>query len=472
MISVISEMPAKTPTDVIKAYLNTLLMIDPKFMIITMYGKGIITSAEKLTIVGSNLSSFEQSDRLMDHLVRKLENLQNANDQQTFEHIFEVLLVCLTNDKHDRLVAEMRSFREHGSETRLSKNLTEIRGQLGDVESKVLDYFVDNDSKDETDAINFHFIDSHHLNLHHHYAIKPSPQTSKLGYVLIIDIQDYSGILGVHRSARDSELLKSTFEQIEHEVHVETNLTAKLFTSSIDGHLKACEQSKYSNFILFVLAFGNESEVVYAIDGLPVSLSAIRRKIQEFPYLYGSPKLFFFLSARGLRPERKVRMGEPALRDNGELFHISESAPNLLSEQNATLFKETGASGDCGKDSVDGSGSLERSESNSPAYRGTTSKNRKDTVPISADSFVCYACQKHHTVFGVKDQGSWFTNIFCGLLLERAKHLHVMDLITETTFYVSSMSLSGGSDNQEDKYGQLPEAISTLRKRFYFVHPN
>lgn len=466
-------MPAKTPTDVIKAYLNTLLMIDPKYTIITMYGKGILTSAEKSTIVGSNLSSFEQSDRLMDNLVRKLENLQNANDQQKFEHIFEVLLVCLADDKHDRLVAEMKSFREHGTETRLSKNLAEIRGHLGDVESKVMDYFVDNDSKDETDAINFHFVDSHHLNLHHHYAIRASPQTNKLGYVLIIDIRDYSGILGVQRTSRDCELLKSTFEQIEHEVHVETNITAKSFTSAIDGHLKACEQLKYSSFILFVLAFGNESEVVFAVDGLPVSLVALRRKVQEFPYLYGSPKLFFFLSARGLRPERKVKMGEPALEDNIEILHISESAPDLLTQNNAAVFKETGAGGDCGKDTVDGGRGLDRSDSNNhPAHRGTTSRNRKDTVPINADSFVCYACQKHHTVFGVKDQGSWFTNIFCGLVLERAKHLHVMDLVTETTFYVSSMSLSGGPDNPEDKFGQLPEAISTLRKRFYFVHPS
>ena len=464
--------PARTPTDVIKAYLNTILLLDPKGMIITMYSSGIITSAEKSYIVGSKLSNFEQSDRLMNNLVRKLEKLQGANDREGFELIFDEFLKCLISDKHPNLVAEMKQYRAGGVETRLSRNLAQVRGLLGDVESKVLDYFVDKDSKDETDAINFHSIDSHHLNLHHHYAIKPSPQTNKLGYVLIIDIQDYSSILGVHRTAHDSKLLKLTFERIEHKVTIELNLTAKSFTSAIDSHLKVCEQEKYSSFILFVLAFGNESEVVYAVDGFPVSLYAIRRKVQEFPYLHGSPKLFFFLSARGLRPERKVKMGEPALKDDVEMFHISESAPDLF-ENTCEKSVHSGAHGhgDVGKDSVDGNRVLDRRDS-SPAHRGTTSKNRKDTVPINADSFICYACQKHHTVFGVKNQGSWFTNIFCGLVLERATHLHVLDLVTETTFYVSSMSLSGSSENPEERYGQLPEAISTLRKRFYFVHPH
>ena len=442
----------KLPTEVIRVYLGSLLFLEPKLIISTLFSKRVITLAEKNIVSGVSLSSVDQMDKLLHLLLTKLENFEKSNDRRSYMGVFEVFVKALTDSLHQELAARLMKYQQSGH-SEGTATLSQVRSNIGAFEMKSIDFFV---TSDETDSADYHFIDAAHMNMFHYYPIKLSSADQKLGFVLIIDIRDYSGLLGVSRTSRDCDLLTSTFEKLNYKVNVETNLTASNFASVIEDQLKKCELGKFSSFILFVLAFGDETDLVCGVDGQTVSLNHIRRKVQDCPHLFGCPKLFFFLSSRGSRPEPKVTISEASGIPSGTSDVMGpEGDDTPLSAENISQPKE---------ESRRVAGGLH------PNGVGSC-RDRGDTVPRSADTFVCYACQRNFTVFGLKDKGSWFANILCGIVSQRSHQLHLMDIITEVSYYMSSMKISASKSDQV-RYGQLPEVICSLRKRFYFVFPN
>ena len=284
-----ANMTEKLPTDVIRVYINSLLFLDSKILMINLYSKEIITLAEKNIVSGVSNSSVEQMDKLLTLLLQKFDAFQKINDRKSYMNMFAALLKCIAeNLLMPQLAERMLNFQQTGKGEGI-KTLAEARASLGSFDLSSLDFFV---SSDETDAIDFNFIDSEHLKLFHYYPINLSRTENKSGYVLIIDIRDYSGFLKITRTSKDAELIKSTFESLNYKVEVETDLSASAFAGVIERHLKSCELAKYSSFTLFVMAFGDENDLVCGVDGHSVSLSFIKRKVRFLGLIFVGKLVF------------------------------------------------------------------------------------------------------------------------------------------------------------------------------------
>ena len=443
----------KYPTEVLRAYLNSLLFLEPKVLLPCLYSKNLITLAEKDIISGVSNSSVEQMDKLLSLLLKNLDRMQKSNDTKGYLHLFASLLRIIAKDMlHTQLAERMLQFQQTGSADGI-KDVAQTRAALGNFDLSSLNFFASSDETDTADAEVLDFLTGdHQLPLYHYYPLNPS-KGGKSGYVLIIDIRDYSSFLRMSRTDKDSHLIQLSLQRLNYKTSVETDLTAQSFAKTLEWHLAKCEEEHMANFILFVLAFGDENDLVCGVDGQAVSLSFMRRKVQDCVYLQGRPKLFFFLSSRGTRPELKVNTTVSA----------DASSLSMHKKDKKQTFHESTSSGD-----------TKISEVSKTDHLPGSSLDKCQSVPKSGDCFVCYACQRHCTVFGLRDKGSWFANVLCGLLLQHASKMHLAELMTEVSFYVSSMKLSSGSNelSENQTFGQMPEILSTLRKRFYFVHPS
>ena len=98
----------------------------------------------------------------------------------------------------------------------------------------------------------------------------------------------------------DEEAIRKTFEWLQFDVKVHTDLTADRMMEELREAANNIDHGKYDMFVCFILSHGNE-EGIYGTDKVLITELNIRKLFygNKCKSLLGKPKLFFIQACRG-----------------------------------------------------------------------------------------------------------------------------------------------------------------------------
>ncbi|CAH8455723.1 unnamed protein product [Schistosoma turkestanicum] len=237
------------------------------------------------------------------------------------------------------------------------------------------------------------------------------------GYVLIINIEDYSPESGVpsrHGSSHDASKLQLLFEDFVYSVAVIKNLDGEKLKKVVQEFACKQEHSNVHAAVLIILAHGLEHHII-ASDGTHVSIDELVSCFtnKRCPLLAGKPKLILIQACRG---EERNHNGV-VKRDFSDSI-----SPNVCEV------------------SLDPSSWL--------------------SLPHMSDCVIVYSTLPGFVSWRSEIEGSWYVKVFVEVTRLHGHRLHILEILTE----VNNRLVSEASN-----YGikQISQPVTTLTKPYY-----
>ncbi|CAH8459790.1 unnamed protein product [Schistosoma guineensis] len=237
------------------------------------------------------------------------------------------------------------------------------------------------------------------------------------GYVLIINIEDYScesGVPNRHGSSHDASKLQILFEDFMYSVAVIKNLEGEKLKKVVREFACKPEHSNVHAAVLIILAHGLEHHII-ASDGTHVSIDELVSCFtnKKCPLLAGKPKLILIQACRGEERNHNALVKRDFL----------DSLPSNFCEV-----------------SLDPSSWL--------------------SLPHMSDCVIVYSTLPGFVSWRSEIEGSWYVKVFVEVTRLHGHRLHILELLTE----VNNRLVSEASN-----YGikQISQPVTTLTKPYY-----
>ncbi|XP_039308892.1 caspase-1 [Solenopsis invicta] len=223
-------------------------------------------------------------------------------------------------------------------------------------------------------------------------------------------------------SAYDTLRLRTTFQYLDFDVKIHTDLTKNQITDVIE-EVRQLDHTDNDCLCIIVLTHGLDDDMLVAKDKKYKSDMLWKPfTADKCVTLAGKPKLFFIQACRGNKLDRGIMLQ-------------SLSTPMVQMESEQFLQTDTVL-----------------------CY----------SIPTHADFLIAYSTVQDFAAFKNPSSGSWYMQSLCDVLLEHGTTMDLMNMLTITARKVATEYASVHVDDKLRNKKQIPSVTSMLIRLVYF----